>query len=513
MEKLGPKSLKGVHEPIDVYRIVLPWTKEEVAVPGPSPPRIAVLPLTNISPDPRDDYFADGLTEELITVLSQIRGLRVISRTSVNQYKGTTKPIAQIGTELGADSVLEGSVRKAGDRLRIAVQLIDTRTDEHRWAQTYDRKFEDVFAIQAEVAEQTAGALKVELLRPERQAVEERPTSNLRAYESYLRGIQAFRRYMEVSTGSEAIEREAQKHFEAAIREDPNFSAAYSYLANHLLSVLGTFRPASEVIPRARELVASALELNPNSSDAHTARGNLAFQADLDWVRAEAEFQQAIALNPSSSSAHFWYAYLLGTLQRLEEARKQYRSAIDLDPLWILPRANLAWTFFLAGDLETTILSFEKLVEDFPDSLSLRGELAWAYVLAARSNDAVKLVEPITATSDLALRLIRCAVLAVLGRPEEARTLLAEREEGRLREYLPLITTAQFYAAWGEAERALAILERDYREGDKTLWNTYQGPAFDPIRENPRFVALLRTMKLPTTLRRRPMIPLVRSTS
>ncbi len=191
LESLGPRRLKGLRESVEVYRVVLPWATPEPFPRSPAPPRLAVLPLTNISPDPKDEYLADGLTEELITTLSQIKGLRVISRTSMGQYKGTTKPVAQIGAELSAATVLEGSVRKVGDRLRIAVQLIDTRTDEHRWAQSYDRKLENVFAIQAEVAERTANALKVELLGSERKALQERPTESLDAYEAYLRGIQA----------------------------------------------------------------------------------------------------------------------------------------------------------------------------------------------------------------------------------------------------------------------------------------------------------------------------------
>ena len=320
-----------------------------------------------------------------------------------------------------------------------------------------------------------------------------------------------WRRQQEVSSGFEAIGRETQRHFEAAIREDTKFSAAHSYFANYLLGVLGESRPAGEVVPRARELVDKALELNPNSSDAHTARGNLSFQADLDWTRAEAEFQQAIALNPSSSTAHFWYAYLLSALQRFEESRKQYRAAIDLDPLWLLPRFNLASTFCYTGELETAIDLGEKLAEDFPDSLILRVGLAWVYALAGRAGDAVGLVEPMAADSSLSVRTMRCRILGLLGRPEEARALLADWERGRLPRHLSLTTAAIAYAICGQADRALVTLERDYQEGDKTLWSEYQDPQFDPLRDDPRFVAMLRLMNLPTTLRRRrqelPVVP------
>ena len=510
LETIGTKNLKGIREPIEVYRVILPWSVDETSAKNRSIPRLAVLPLTNISPDPKDEYFADGLTEEMITVLSQIKGLRVISRTSVTQYKTTSKPIAQIGSELGADAILEGSVRKSGDQLRIAVQLIDTRTDEHRWAQTYDRKLENVFAIQSEVAERTASALKVQLLSSERQAIQERPTSNLRAYESYLQGIQAFRRCSEGFAGIDALDRETEKYFDAAIREDPQFSAAYSYLANHLLAVLGQTRSARDVVPRVRELVATALALNPDSSDAHTALGNLVFQADLDWPRAEAEFQQAIALNPSSSTARFWYAYLLGVLQRFDEAKKQYRIAIDLDPLWLLPRTNLAWIHAESGDIDATIASLEKLSEQFGEIPFLRIGLAWAHACAGHADDALRAVVSSAAATDPTSRLFRSAVLAVLGQPAEARTLLAEWEAGQLGTYLSPSVVAGFYAIWGDPERALSLLEGDYREGDRTLWNVYQGAQLDPLRGEPRFVALLRAMNLPTGIPTRRMLSVVR---
>ena len=498
LEKLGPKTLKGVQDPIDLYRVVLPWVAES-PVGGPTVPRLAILPFANISPDPKDEYFADGMTEELISVLSQIRGLRVISRTSVNHYRGTSKQIAQIGLELGVDSVLEGSVRKAGDQLRIAVQLIDVRTDEHRWSQTYDRRLENVFAIQTEVAERTAAALKVELLKSEQDSIQEWPTSNLRAYESYLQGIQAWRRFSHRESGPGS---EAEKHFEEAIREDPGFSAAYSYLANYLLGVMGITRPGRVVFPRARQLVAKALELNPNSSDAHTASGNLAFQADLDWPRAEAEFRRAIELSPSSSTARFWYGYLLINLQRFEEAKAQLHSTIELDPLWLLPKQNLVWAYYSSGELESAIALDERLWESSGGSIDVRAQLASIYAIAGRGEDAIKLITPLEGASDLASRGTRSVILARLGRPDELRILMEDWDRGRIPEYLSLSGAAVGYALLGEKEKALALLERDFREGDKLLWNGYQDLAFDAIRDDPRFIALLRNMNLPTTLTR-----------
>jgi len=498
LEKLEPTVLKNVRFPMEIYRVVLPWVGTEPEVGGPAPPRLAVLPLTNISPDPKDEYFADGLTEELISVLSQIRGLRVIARTSVNQYKGSAKSIAQVGSELGVSSVLEGSVRKVENQLRISFQLIDVRTQEHRWAMTYDRKLENVFAIQADVAERTAEALKVELLKSEREAIQEKPTSNLAAYESYLRGIQAFR-LME-GIGDEETDRRAVKYFEQAIREDPDFSLAYSYLANHLIATMGVTRSGKVVFPRVRELVAKALDLNPNSADAHTAQGNLAMQADLDWVCAEAEFCQAIALNPSSSTSHFWYGYLLAVLQRYEEAKEQYLTAIGLDPLWLLPKIDLAWSYYCSGDVGAALATYDKLVESQPENRNLRYTRAGIYALTGRIDDALQAVEPLKDTADLPSRLAYSGIRALAGKPEEARRLMSEWQEGKVPEYLPLLVPATFYALAGDKEKAFEFIERDYRDGDRTLWNGYQSEFFDSLRDDPRWIAILRSMHLPTTV-------------
>jgi len=500
-EALGAATLKGVREPLPVFRAVLPWAALTVAPPSAGPPRIAVLPLANISPDPKDEYFADGLTEELITALSQIKGLRVISRTSINQYRGTSKPVGQIGLELGADSVLEGSVRKAGDQLRIAVQLIDTRTDEHRWAQTFDRRLENVFAIQAEVAEHTAGALKVQLLKSERETLQERTTSNLRAYEAYLRGIQAFRSFKGWDE-TQRWDREAIRQFETAIREDPEFSAAYSALANYLLAVMGIVRSLKESVPRARELTAKALSLTPDSYDAHTAMGNLAFQGDLDWSQAEREFKKAISLNPSNVTARFWHAFLLTTLQRFEESSVEYLQVIELDPLWLLPRSNLNWLYYDWGKMDTAISSGERTVDSFPEEPTARFQLASLNALAGREKAARALIEPFETVTTLDARIGRADVLSALGDMDELRKLLDDYEAGRFSHYIPLPGLAAGYARLGDGEKALELLERDYREGDRVLWNSYQSPAYDSIREDPRFVALLREMNLPTSLRR-----------
>ncbi len=503
LERLGQKSLKGVQEPVALYRVVLPGTVRGRSTERPSLPRLAVLPFANISPDFNDDYFADGLTEELISRLSRIRGLRVIARTSIGQYKGTEKPIAQIGSELGVESVLEGSVRKVGDQVRISVQLIDVRTEEHRWAETYDRKIEKVFEIQAELAERAASALQVELLESERAAIQERPTSSLVAYEAYLRGIQACQRfYLEGAGREDELNRRAIGHFEEAIREDPRFIEAYAYLANLLISLSGDVLPKEEVLPRVRELTARATELNPRSSEVHTAVGNLAMQFDRDWPGAEAELQQAISLNPSNAMAHFWYGVLLHRIQRFNEAVKQYRAAIELDPLWPPAKTNLAWNRAFCGDTESAIDDCHRLMERFPESERFRVLLAWIYVLAGRAEEALRLVEPMTGPGEAVITANRYGVLAYLGKPEGARAQLDLWRAGRSAKYMSRFDAAALYASLGEKESAIGLLAQDFRESRFPAWASCWGPYFDSIRRDPRFIALLREMKLPTTLAR-----------
>lgn len=478
-----------------------PVTRAAPPVGGERFPRVAVLPLKSISPDPKDEYVADGLTEELIAVISRIKGLRVISRTSMGQYQGTTKSVRQIGSELEVDAVLEGSVRKAGDQVRITMQLIDVGRDEHRWAESYDRRLENVFAVQAEVAEATARMLRVELLRSEQEAVRGRPTSSASAYEAYLRGVRAVQG---VGGNSEDFflrdYAEAVRHFEEAIREDPNFPQAHAALAVMLIASAGEIYPYREVIPRVRQLAGRALELDRGLADAHVALGNLAMQVDHDWTRAEGEFREAIVLNPSHSQAHLWYALLLATLQRHEESQEEYSRAIELDPLWFPPKQHLAVGELRFGDRARGLRILEEFLRQSQGGALTRGMLAAEYARMGRSQEARKLVEPSGEAPTFMDRFWRGIVLALLGEPAEAQALLREWEGGGIHSYFPADLVAQLYTLSGDKERALALLERDYREGDQTLWFSYLSPFLDPLRGEPRFVKLLEAVHLPTAL-------------
>ena len=503
LERLAPRRLKGVEKPLVVYRLAVPGAEREPALERTPLPRLAVLPLANIGPDTKDEYFADGLTEELISRLSHIRGLRVIARTSVAQYKGTEKPIAQIGAELGVTSVLEGSVRKAGDQLRISVQLIDVRTEEHRWAQTYDRKLENIFAIQAELAEQTANALKLEMLGSDRNAVRGRPTSNLAAYDLYLRGIQASRRFSPGVGRHLQAGPDAAPYFEGAVGQDPNFSAAHSALANHLLAVGGVTRESREAFSRARRHVDRALEIDPRSSDAHTARGNLLMQVDFDWPSAEVELREALDLNPNNSAAHFWYRSLLTVLQRYPEAKDQLEAGFELDPLWFLAKRQGVTLLALSGDWDEAVRLAEGLVEnvhgDPRSELESLDLLAWVYAYVGRPLDAQHVDRKAPRPRDPDSRLARAVFLAWLGRHRGISGCLDAWERKARSEYMSPLHVVQAYALLGQTEKALARLEEDLQQGESYLWAHYQSPYFDSIRDHPKFATALEHFHLPST--------------
>ncbi len=315
-ESLGAPPLKGVAARIEVYRIlgygVEGWRPpQEKSIPSP---RIAVLPLANISPERADEYFADGMTEELISAVSKTQGLRVIARTSVMKYKGTSKSVSEIGRELAAGNVLEGSVRKAGDKVRITVQLVDTSNEEPKWSQEYDRQLSDIFALQSDIAQKVAEALKVHVLGapPGREAW---PTSSTDAYVDYLRGRQAWNRRTEEGL------RQAIGLFEKALAADRDYAMAYSGLADSYATLaLLEFVAPNEAYPKAKEAVGKALALNPQLAEAHTSLGLIRFQYDWDWAGAEEEFREAIRLNPNYAPAHHYFADYLKAMGRFEDA-------------------------------------------------------------------------------------------------------------------------------------------------------------------------------------------------
>jgi adenylate cyclase len=493
LAKLGPIALKNIRLPVGVYRVIQPG-EGELATPVVGPAsgghHLAVLPLANISPDPNDGYFADGLTEELISVLSHVRGLSVIARTSVAPYKTSPKPIAQVGSELGVDSVLEGSVRKAGNRIRITLQLIDVATQGHIWANSYNREMDDVFAVQSDIAERTAEALRLELSGAEAPDTKRRPTANPAAYDRYLRGLVASKR----PNGS-GID-EAVACFEGATKLDPTFAEAFAAWANLYVVVAGDYLPFRDVMPRARELARRALELDPHSSDALSALANIALQFDHDWSAAEAGFRRAIEINPSNTTAHSFYGTLLHALGRFEEAKEIYRRAMRLDPGGHY-QGSLSWAELDAGEFDAAIADAPRPRADDPESMRHHINLGLTYLQAGRRADALREADTPLGNANDDERFDHALLNALLGRTEVAREVAAAVERGEAKSYTSAAHLAMLYAALGDRKRALDLLEQDDREGDQVLWLFYLGPYFDSIREDPRFVALLRKYRLP----------------
>jgi len=356
---IGVRTLKNVDLPMEVFRVDLPWNQPSASVALAVPKtRIAVLPFSNISPDQNDEYFADGMTEELINTISHNHQLKVIARTSVVRYKGSQKSISEIGKEIGVGSILEGSVRKAGNKIRVTAQLIDASTEDHMWSDSYDRQLDDVFSIQSDIARSVSDALMVRLVPEEKKSVEKKATTSPAAYVRYLRGRTALRDRTEEGM------REAKKLFEEAIAEDIGYAEAYAGLADAFY-LLGEyhFMPRAEANKSGREALDKALALDDGLAEAHNTLAEF-LAVDFRFTEAEDEFKRAIALNPNYSLAHHWYAICLMEEGRLRESIEEMGRAEELDPLSSALASNMAFNYALMGDevgIQTRIKKLKEL--------------------------------------------------------------------------------------------------------------------------------------------------------
>jgi adenylate cyclase len=389
MVSTGSASLKNVPESIETYRVLAERGNQVAEYKFEfDPHRVAILPFVNLSPDPNDRYFADGVTEELISTVSKIRELSVISRTSAMRYRDTTLPMKQIGEELRVGSILEGSIRKAGNKVRIAAQLLSVEDDRYIWSQDYDRDLTDVFGVQGDIAEKVAGGLKVELLQKDRSGLQKRQTSSPDAYTLYLKG----RGYW--NERSEAGANRAIGYFDAAIRIDPLFAEAYCGLAD-VYAIMSDYRwmPHERAGELARTNVMKALEIDDSLAEAHATLGLLAVNHSWDFGRGESEFNRAIELKPNYASTYQWYGVMLFYLRRYEDSFRMMERAIELDPSSYVLKQGLGVSILGLGKTKLAMEQFTRLAMENPDSVSVHYWLSMAHLALENFAEATREVE------------------------------------------------------------------------------------------------------------------------
>jgi adenylate cyclase len=464
------------------------------------PKRIAILPFVNMSPDPNDSYFADGITEEVVSTVSSIGGLSVISRTSIMGYKGTTKKVGEIGGELKVGSVLEGSFRKAGSKIRVTTQLIDVNSDSHVWTQVYDHELDDIFAIQTDIAKQVAEALKVRILPDEKLQIERVPTRQTEALSLYLKG-----RYYWNERTKESVDK-AVKYFEEAVKRDPKFALAYSGIADcyTIYGAAGWLKP-EDAFPRSKKYATKALEIDPTLAEPHVTLADVLNSYEGKWEESEAEFKRALELKPNYSLAHMWYGLLLMFLRRFNEAREQFHLAVALDPLSRVGALNLASVSAASGRPKDTISELETAMELDPDFAYLHSALGWTYHLDSRTEDGIsELKKAVEMTGgDLGLKVDLACALGFSGRMEEATTIRKEVQEAAKVKYVSNMKLAQAHFAIGKNDDAFNLLEEAlkdhslFTQGSSYLSDLMFDPWFAQVRKDPRWDAFVKRLRIP----------------
>ena len=487
---LGKKFLKNVNAPIEVYKVEMPWERSVIGESGGlDKRRIAVLPFANMSPDPNDEYFADGITEELISAISHISELSVVSRMSVMGYKKNPKGAAEIGKELKVGTMIEGSVRKAGDRARISVQLIESESDRHLWAENYDRDIKDIFAVQSEIAGRVASSLQVHLLEKDRKKIEKGSTSSVQAHTLYLKGRFHLNRWDEASLLS------AIDYFKQAIIYDPNYALAFCGLA-FAINKLGFQDMVSprEALSKGEEYANKALELDESLAEAHMALG-LILLPKYDFVGAEREFRKAIELNPNRAGAHNMLANTLQFVGRSEECVAELEKTLELDPLSVETAGGAGTAYLYLKQYDKAIEHLNNALEIDPDNTLCRNNLGLAYVqkgMFEKGLAEMKRAEIHAPVSygDLAYAYVRA------GKPDEAKKLLVDLLNPEEKRSVSPIALAGVYANIGEKEKAIECLEKAYEEGSGYLRAINGDFVFDPLRDEPGFKAILKKMGL-----------------
>jgi TolB-like protein len=455
---------------------------------------VAVLPFENMSTDPENEYFSDGITDDIIAQLSKISALKVISRTSSMQYKKTTKKITAIAQELGVGAILEGSVRRAGQRVRIVVHLVEPGSEKHLWGDTFDRQLTDIFEVQSEVAQQITGALSVALSPEEKKRVEKKATQDADAYNLYLLGRFHSNKWSEqdVLKGIEC--------YQAAIAKDPGYAVAYAGLADayELLSIGFSSKPPVEYLALAKGMALKALEMDDSLAEAHTSLAYARWLGDLDWSGAEREFKRALELKTSYVMAHEWYAEFLAAQGRFDDAVAEIRKAQQLDPLAVPVNRAVGWILYFARRYDESVEELRKTLSMNADFLGARLVLWWVHIARGTPEEAIadiqrELEKPGLKTVKKMMLAYACAAA---GRKEEANGLLWELESKLSGDNRLALLSALLFTALDLKDRAFQELHRGFEAREPGLLFLKVAPWLDPLRTDPRYGALVEKLGL-----------------
>jgi adenylate cyclase len=455
---------------------------------------IAVLPFENLSEDKANEYFSEGIQEEILTRLSKIADLKVISRASTQRYKGAPRNLREIAQQLGVANILEGGVQKAADRVRVNVQLVNANTDAHLWAETYDRKLTDIFSVESDVAKAIADQLRAQITRQEEQIIAAKPTKNIEAYDAYLRG-----RYFWNKRTSDGI-KHATEHFQLSVERDPNFALGYVGLADSYIALtFYNFAAPHEAMPKAKESAIKALALDNTLAEAHTSLAHILMNYDWNWLAAEKQFKRSIELNPNYATAHEWYAihYLTAT-SRLEEAVQEMKKALELEPASLVMNTFMGATLYYAGRYDEAIDACRRTIEMDPNFAVAHWHLGLAYeekqVLDAATEEFKKAIS-LSGGSPL-MRAALGRAYAEAQEKHEANKMLDELNELAKQQYVSAYEVATIYVALGDNEQAFQSLEKAYAEHSFHLVYLNVSPQFKSVRSDLRFQQLVQRVGL-----------------
>ena len=456
-------------------------------LPGKS---IAVLPFDNLSRDPDNAYFAEGVQDEILTRLAKVADLKVISRTSTQKYKSAPDNLRDIAKQLGVSNILEGSVQRAGDQVRVTVQLINATTDAHLWAESYDRALTDIFTVESEIAKTIADTLRAKLTGSEERMMSKKPTANPEAYELYLKG----RFFWNKRTGVDL--RKSIDYFDQAVAKDPSYALAYAGLADAyvLLSGFGAASP-KDSLPEAKAAAEKGLDLDGTLGEAHASLAQALLAYDFNFARANREFRRAIELNPNYATAHHWYGEsVLTPLGQFEDAVAELKRALQLDPLSVIINADVGTVLTSARRYDEAIEQLRKTLEMDPSFYYAHYHLGEALEMKGLNEDAVAEYEKATALNDDPVpQALLGHLYAKIGKKNEARQILQHLHESSKQHYVSPYLFAMIHIGLGEKDQAIDFLEKTYEDRDGySIAFIKVDPFLDPLRSDPRFEALVQ---------------------